>query len=109
MPPVTDAFELPALALKGLVIGSNLNVVTGNYTALFGPTNSTRNPLFHRLDVRIEKQWKWPSWKLALYLDVLNIYNEQPVEGTQCDFEFEKCEDITGLPIIPNLGLRGEI
>jgi len=91
------------------VVGSNQNVITGNFSPVFGRTNSIRNPMFNQLDVRIEKQWDFEAWKLALYLDVLNAYNRENSEGTVHDFEYREREQINGLPIIPNLGLRGEI
>ena len=104
-------FRLVSGNLDTPVIGSNLNVVTGNYTrAVRRDRTSTRNPLFHRLDVRVEKQWKWPAWKLALYLDVQNIYNAESREGTHVRLRVSRSARTSrGLPIIPNLGLRGEI
>jgi hypothetical protein len=91
------------------VTGSSLNTVTGQYSPLFGRTNSIRNPAFHRLDLRIEKQWTLDWSKIALYLDVQNVYNAENSEGAVYDYEYRKKETIIGLPIIPILGVRGEI
>jgi outer membrane receptor protein involved in Fe transport len=89
--------------------GSSLNVITGQASPLFGRLNSERSPMFNRLDVRIEKQWKFTDWSLALYLDVQNVYNEANSEGRVYDFEYRRSAKINGLPIIPNLGVRGEL
>jgi len=89
--------------------GSNLNAITGQYSPVFGRLNSVRNPVFHRFDFRVEKQWTFDAWKLALYLDLQNAYNSKNPEGTVYDFEYRDKQVINGLPIIPNLGLRGEI
>lgn len=102
-------FRLTSGNLFTPIEGSNLNVINSNYSPIFGALNSERDPAFHRLDVRVEKQWIWPSWKLALYLDVQNAYNRQNPEGNVCDFEFRECQPIEGLPILPILGLRGEM
>ncbi len=91
------------------VVGSSLNTITGLYSPLFGRTNSVRSPMFNRLDVRVEKLWKFPDWKLALYLDLQNAYNADNPEGRIYDFEYRERQDIRGLPIIPNLGIRGEM
>jgi len=91
------------------IIGSSLNTITGAYSPLYGRLNSDRNPAFNRLDLRIEKEWRWPDWKLALYLDVQNVYNAENPEGIVYDYRYDQSEPVRGLPIIPNLGLRGEI
>jgi hypothetical protein len=70
--------------------------------------NSIRKANFHKLDVRIEKKWTFSAWKLALYLDVQNVYNSVNSENIVYDFEYRTSRNIRGLPIIPNLGLRGE-
>jgi TonB family protein len=90
------------------VIGAYYNKDTDLYSPIFGATNSIRSPYFHRLDVRIEKMWTFSSWKLAVYLDVQNVYNAASVEGIIYDFEYRTSQNITGIPILPNLGVRGE-
>ena len=90
------------------IVGSIYDSNSDLYTPVFGPTNSIRNPLFHRLDLRVEKKWRFDLWSLALYLDVQNVYNQMNPEGTQYNFDFSRSTDIPGLPIIPSLGVRGE-
>jgi outer membrane receptor protein involved in Fe transport len=90
------------------VIGAIYNKDSDLFTPVYGHINSIRKPLFHRLDVRVEKQWKFSAWKLALYLDIQNVYNSVNSENIVYDFEYRTSRNIRGLPIIPNLGLRGE-
>jgi TonB family protein len=74
--------------------------VTGPY--------SERLPLFHQLDLRVDKRWKFKSWELSAYLDVQNVYNHANVEGLQYNFNYTARQYVTGLPILPSIGLRGE-
>jgi TonB family protein len=90
------------------VAGAIYNKDSDTYSPVFGELNSIRKPLFHRLDVRVEKQWTFSAWKLALYLDVQNVYNAVNSENIVYDFEYRNSQQIRGLPILPNLGLRGE-
>ena len=46
---------------------------------------------------------------LALYLDVQNTYNATNPEGSFYNYDFTERYQIPGLPIIPSLGLRGEL
>jgi hypothetical protein len=91
------------------VIGSSLNTGTGQFSPTYGLLNSERNRMFNRLDLRVEKQWTFTGWKLALYLDIQNLYNASNAEGVAYDYEYRTRQDVRGLPIFPNLGLRGEL
>ena len=100
-----------------LVSGNPYTAVTGavydasvdGYLPLYGRPFGERNPAFHQLDVRIEKGWELKHWKLSTYLDVQNVYNAQNQEGIDYSFDYTRRETYTGLPITPNLGVRGEL
>ena len=74
----------------------------------FTDVNGERLPLFHSLDVRIDKGWQFALWKLSAYLDVRNAYNTQNVEGVLQNFNFTARTYVTGIPILPSVGIRGE-
>lgn len=80
----------------------------GTYVPLEGEPFSERMPLFHNLDVRIDKRWQFESWRLSTYLDVQNVYNKPAYEGFVYNYNFSQRGYQTGLPIIPSLGVRGE-
>ena len=71
--------------------------------------NSRRLPAFHQLDLRIAKRWRFTGWSLELYLDVQNVYNQGNVEAYQYSYDLRERTEITGLPILPSIGLRGEL
>ncbi|HTN86159.1 MAG TPA: TonB-dependent receptor [Sorangium sp.] len=73
-----------------------------------GGDYSERMPLFHQLDIRADKTWKFKNWQLGLYLDIQNVYNHAAAEGISYNFNYTKREYVTGLPFLPTLGLRGD-
>jgi hypothetical protein len=79
------------------------------YTPLEGRPFSERLPLFHQLDLRIDKTWQYRDWRLSAYLDIQNVYNNAAVEAYGYNYNFTQRTYQTGLPIIPSLGIRGEI
>jgi len=86
------------------------NANTGTYDINAGATNSERADMFHRLDVRVEKKWTFSEWfALAIYLDIQNVYNSTNSEGTIYDYRYRTSTNIPSLPILPSLGVRGEI
>ncbi|MCA9619101.1 MAG: TonB-dependent receptor [Myxococcales bacterium] len=90
-------------------INSLYHAASGAYTPLsFGAFNAERLPVFHALDLRVDKKWDFGFWALSAYLDVQNVYNSQNVEGITYNFDFTSRQFITGLPILPSIGLRGE-
>ncbi|NOY92243.1 MAG: TonB-dependent receptor [Deltaproteobacteria bacterium] len=91
------------------ISGSIYDATSGVYLPINGRINSTRNPLFNRLDVRISKEWAFQSWKLSLYLDVQNVYNRANREGINYNFDYSESAPIRGFPILPALGIRGEM
>jgi outer membrane receptor protein involved in Fe transport len=79
------------------------------YVPIPGEHNSSRLPMFHQLDVRLEKRWIYESWSLAAYVSLTNAYNRKNVEGLRYNFDFTQSTPIQGLPIFPILGIRGEL
>jgi hypothetical protein len=110
---------------RGWLVGARFRLVSGNpftpvvgavydagidaYRPMHGAVNSDRRPLFHQLDLRGEKQWQLGPGSLTVYLDLQNAYNAQHVEGTSHSFDYTRQEKVHGIPIIPNLGVRGEL
>jgi hypothetical protein len=49
------------------------------------------------------------QWKLSCFLDVQNAYNAKNYEGFEYSYDYQKRQAIAGLPLLPNLGVRGEL
>jgi TonB family protein len=90
------------------VTGSVYDAAADVYVPLYGPTNSTRLGAFHALDLRADRTWTFDRWKLSAYLDVQNVYNRGNPEGWQYRYDYRERTPLTGLPILPILGLKGE-
>jgi TonB family protein len=71
--------------------------------------NSRRLPAHHQLDLRLDKTWTFQSWKLSTYLDVQNVYNRKNTEEVEYNYDSSQSKPVAGLPILPILGIRGEL
>jgi hypothetical protein len=91
------------------VIGAVYDARTGLYVPRYGGVNSERGPLFHQLDLRVEKQWHPGPLTLAAYLDIQNVYDARHREDERYAYDYSTSEGVTGLPFFPNLGFRGEL
>jgi hypothetical protein len=95
----------PETPYEGAVYDAN----TDTYTPLRANTvNSSRLPSFHQLDVRIDRNWIFDEWILTGYLEVQNAYNRANAEGYSFNYDYSERALISGVPILPSFGLRGE-
>jgi outer membrane receptor for ferrienterochelin and colicin len=91
------------------IVGSVMNVSADRYEPLFGAVNSTRNPAFHQLDIRLDKRWTFNRWVLTTYIDVQNVYNHKSPEGLAYNFDYSQSTPQGGLPILTLFGVRAEL
>lgn len=100
-----------------LVSGDPMTPVTGaiydarvdQYRPTYGAIGSERRPAFHQLDLRVEKEWRLSPLTLAAYVELLNAYNAKNQEATRYSYDYSRREGVSGMPILPNIGLRGEL
>lgn len=89
-------------------VGATYDADRGGYAPVSGGQRTARRPYFQQLDVRIEKTWLFKLWSLGLYLDVQNVLNASNAEATQWDYRYRESAPVSGVPILPTLGLRGQ-
>ena len=78
------------------------------YAPIEGAPFSDRLPLFHQLDVRVDKSWQFRKWRLSAYLDVQNSYNNPAREVYAYNYNYTLRSYQNGIPFLPSLGVRGE-
>lgn len=78
------------------------------YLPVPGPYFSERVPAFFQLDVRVDKRFVFEKWMLTIYLDVQNVTNRHNPEFVLYNYDFSQRAYLSGLPIIPSLGVKGE-
>ena len=107
---------------KDIDVGLRFRYVTGNpdtpytggiffadhdvYVGVPGAPYSTRLPSFISLDLRVDKRFRFASWLLDIYLDISNVTNHANGEGTAWSFDYSRSATVTGLPILPSLGVK---
>ena len=111
---------------RGWDVGVRFRYVTGNpytpcrsslfngastsYVCLPGTINGERLPAFHQLDLRIDKRFTFSRFKLDVYLDLINAYNRKNADLAQFNYDYSQQKpQSASLPIVPSLGVRGEI
>ncbi|RKU08497.1 hypothetical protein C6502_14895 [Candidatus Poribacteria bacterium] len=90
------------------------------YIPIYGDINSERLPPYHRLDVKISKAFRFNSWEMSLFLELLNAYNRKNLltysysddydedDREVIYYDGDEREEIYQFPIIPYLGITTE-
>jgi hypothetical protein len=89
---------------------------TGAYDATVGsqlavsalPPFGSRQPLFTQLDVRFDKTWTIHRFAISGYLDIQNVTNASNPLGVTYNYNYTRSANLSGLPILPIVGVRGE-
>ena len=67
-----------------------------------------RLPLFHALDLRIDRRWSLRRVQLVSYLDVQNVYGRNNVSGVRWDQRTRMVERNEALGVLPSIGFSIE-
>lgn len=105
---IGSRFRVVSGPLVTPVVGAIFAGDAGTYIRLPGESFSRRLPLFHQLDVRVDKLWQFRTWRLSTYVDIQNVYNNAAKEDLLYNYDASQEAYQTGLPILPSLGMRGE-
>lgn len=78
----------------------------GDWAGMRGEVNSARFPIFHQLDLRIDKTWVRPRARWTTYLDIANVTSARnPIFATYTP-NYTEFVPLLTLPILPTLGLE---
>ncbi len=78
------------------------------YIPIYGETNSERFPPYHRLDLRVSKTFRFNSWNMGIFIELLNAYNRQNLLDYRYNRNYTEKDPIYQFPIIPYLGITAE-
>jgi hypothetical protein len=81
----------------------------------FGPVRGSRLPAYHRLDLRVTRDFAVRRGILRAYVDLFNLYDRTNVASYRYDFRVVdgrpvtvRREGLTMMPLLPTIGFRYE-
>jgi hypothetical protein len=90
------------------VIGANFDADNDVFVPVRGPLYSSRLEPFFQLDLRVDKKWVYDTWILWAYLDIQNVTNRKNAETVRYSYDYSQSQNVSGLPIFPTIGVKGE-
>lgn len=98
--------------------GAPYTPVIGTYTVtdpdgssrlrpLYGDTNSERLPAYHRLDLRVDRDFVYDRFLLDTYMEIGNVYNRKNIAGYRYPPDYDPSKKTTRLqlPLIISFGV----
>lgn len=67
-----------------------------------------RLPVFHSMDVRVDRRWSLRRVQLVGYFDIQNVYGRENVSGLQWDQRSQMVERNTSIGLLPSIGFSIE-
>jgi hypothetical protein len=89
------------------IVSSIYNADADSFVPIFSEKiNAERQADLHRLDVRVDKEWPFKSWKLKTYLDIQNVYAHKEPVGYLYNYNYTKKEAVSFPTFYPTLGIQ---
>ncbi len=98
-------------------ISSKFRLATGQPTTPFTTSGvkdfqnynlGDRLPLFHTLDIRVDKRWNFSNLYLVTYFDIQNLYSRKNVSGFRWNYQENRVEEQKSFGILPTIGISLE-
>jgi len=77
-----------------------------------GERNSERYPDYHRLDIRVDRYFRFDAWTLSVYLDLWNVYYRDNVISYRYDVDADGTitrEAVYDFPLLPIFGISVQL
>jgi hypothetical protein len=81
---------------------------SGRVRPVYGELGSERLPDYHRLDLRLSRDFLFNTWKMGFYMDIINAYGHENVSGYRYNEDYSSREPIHQLPFLISIGLKAE-
>jgi outer membrane receptor protein involved in Fe transport len=75
---------------------------------IYGEINSERLPDYHRLDIRFDRDKVYDRWKFGYFIEIVNVYARQNVNGYQYNEDYTEKEPVGQMPFLPGFGIKAE-
>ena len=90
-------------------LGGKLRYTSGNLVQPAGSQLYTeRLPDYLRIDVRGGREWRFQTWSLKLYVEVLNLLDRKNPAMEFVNSSTGKTDTVDDLPRLPNVGLEAK-
>ncbi len=91
------------------VVDGSYNANDDLYEPVFGDANSVRMPAYQKIDLRVERVWKFRQWSLVGYVEGWFVPPSNNTLYPVYSYDYSEELLVGGPVLLPLVGLRGEM
>ncbi len=91
------------------IVDGVLQAEDDTYQPVFGPRNSARQPVYTKVDARIEKTFYTRAVEVAAYAELWWVPGASNVMYQAYRYDYDDAASVAGPPFIPLVGVRGAL
>ncbi|MDD2701613.1 MAG: TonB-dependent receptor [Sideroxydans sp.] len=90
------------------VIGTSGNYPDGRFIPRYAGINSGTLPVYHKLDLRVDRHYVMDHWKLNTYFELNNVYQRKNVAGYSYNADYSSRNPVYTFELPISFGVQGE-
>ena len=90
------------------VIGTNGNYADGRFIPVYAGINSGTLPVYHKLDLRVDRTIVMDDWKMNAYFELNNVYRRKNIAGYTYSADYSTREPVYTFELPISFGVQGE-
>lgn len=89
------------------VVDGTYDAASDSYSPVLGADNSARLPVFQKVDLHLQKDWRFRTWSLAVYGEAWFVPPGNNVMYVAYRYDYDEVGAVEGPVFVPLLGVRG--
>jgi hypothetical protein len=90
------------------VIGTSGNYADGRFIPVYAGINSGTLPVYHKLDLRVDRTMVMDDWKMNVYFELNNVYRRKNIAGYTYSADYSTRESVYTFELPISFGVQGE-
>jgi outer membrane receptor for ferrienterochelin and colicin len=90
------------------ILGTSGTYPDGRPVPLYAGVNSGTLPVYHRLDLRVDRNYVFDRWKLNTYFELNNVYQRKNIVGYTYNPSYTSREPVYAFVLPFSFGVQGE-
>jgi hypothetical protein len=90
------------------ILGTSGTYPDGRPIPVYAGVNSGTLPVYHRLDLRLDRNYVFDRWKLNTYFELNNVYQRKNVVGYSYDPSYTQRDPVYAFVLPFSFGVQGE-
>ncbi|MBI5006088.1 MAG: TonB-dependent receptor [Nitrosomonadales bacterium] len=90
------------------ILGTSGTYPDGRPIPVYAGVNSGTLPVYHRLDLRVDRNYVFDRWKLSTYFELNNVYQRKNVVGYSYDPSYTRRDPVYAFVLPISFGVLGE-